>query len=214
MPKPPFDYSLYLVTDQGLCRRSRLVDVIAQAIDGGVSVVQLREKQLATREFVRLARQVRELIKPRNVPLFINDRVDVALAAEADGIHVGQEDMEVMDVRKLVGDTMAVGLSVNTEAEVLEANQLPVDYLGLGPIFPTSTKADAKTPLGCQGLRRLRSLTEHPLVAIGSLSMDNAAEVVRAGADGLAVVSAICATEDPRAAAAELKRCIEAARTS
>jgi thiamine-phosphate pyrophosphorylase len=208
MPRQPFDYSLYLVTDQGLCRQAPLLEVIRQALEGGVNVVQLREKQLDTRRFVHLAREVKELLSPREVPLFINDRVDVALAAGADGVHVGQEDMHVLDVRQLIGQSMAVGLTVNTEEDVLAANELPVDYLGVGPIFPTTTKEDAK-----KALRRLRSLTQHTLVAIGAISAETASEVIRAGADGLAVVSAVCASHNPRSAAEELKRRIVSARS-
>jgi len=213
MPRQPFDYSLYLVTDQGLCRQAPLLEVIRQALEGGVNVVQLREKQLDTRRFVHLAREVKELLSPREVPLFINDRVDVALAAGADGVHVGQEDMHVLDVRQLIGQSMAVGLTVNTEEDVLAANQLPVDYLGVGPIFPTTTKEDAKKALGLEGLRRLRSLTQHTLVAIGAIGAETASEVIRAGADGLAVVSAVCASHNPRSAAEELKRRIVSARS-
>ena len=144
--------------------------------------------------------------------MFINDRLDVALAVGADGLHVGQEDMHVSDVRALAGLELAVGLSVNSIQDIMEANTLDVDYLGAGPVFPTATKEDAKEALGIEGLQALITSSRHPVVAIGSINQGNVAQVIKAGARGVAVVSAICAAESPLESTAQLIRAIRNAR--
>ncbi|MFP4392832.1 MAG: thiamine phosphate synthase [Desulfohalobiaceae bacterium] len=199
-----FDYSLYLVTDRVLSQGRNLLELIQEAVQGGVTAVQLREKKCDTREFVQLARQALTLLKPLGVPLFINDRLDVALAVGAQGLHVGQEDMHVQDIRNLAGDKLALGLSVNTLHHCQEAEHLSVDYLGAGPVFGTSTKKDAKKELGLEGLRRIRESTSHTLVGIGGIDSTNAGQVIQAGAEGVAVVSALCAASSPRQEAQKL----------
>lgn len=206
------DSSLMLVTDRPLCLGRDLVDVVEQAIQAGATAVQLREKHLSTREFVCLGRELTKRLQPKNIPLFINDRLDVALAVGADGLHVGQEDMHVSDVRALAGFKLAIGLSVNSIQDVMEANTLDVDYLGAGPIFPTATKEDAKEALGIAGLHALIKSSRHPVVAIGSINQGNVAQVIKAGARGVAVVSAICAAESPLESTAQLVRAIRNAR--
>ncbi len=203
---------VYLVTDRALCRGRPLDEVVLQAVQGGVPTVQLREKDLSTRLFVQEAMRVKRLLAPYGVPLIINDRVDVALAAEADGVHIGQDDMPYSLARKLLGPRAIVGLSVETLEQVLEAEAFDVDYLGVSPVFPTPTKPDAGPAWGLEGLARARQHSHHPLVAIGGLNAGNAGAVVRAGADAIAVVSAICSADDPRRAAEELVRVVEAAR--
>jgi len=207
----PLDLSLMLVTDRPLCQGRNLLDVVDQAVQGGVTAVQLREKRLATREFVQLGRELKKRLQPRNIPLFINDRLDVAQTVGADGIHVGQEDMHAIDVRSLIGTTMAVGLSVNSARDVHEANTLDVDYLGAGPVFSTATKDDAKEALGIDGLQALVSLSRHPVVAIGSIKAANVTRVIKTGVRGVAVVSAVCAADSPNRSAAELIQAIRAA---
>lgn len=204
--------SLYLVTDRAACLGRDLLEVVAAAVRGGATLVQIREKDCGTRQFVELARAVKKLLAPTGVPLIVNDRVDVALACGADGVHVGQKDMAPADARRLVGPDMILGLSVSSLEEALQAWGKPVDYLGVGPIFPTPTKADAASPLGLDGLAEIRQATDVPLVAIGGLSAANAGQVMRAGADGAAVVSALCSAADPEAAARELARIIAASR--
>ena len=206
------DWSVYLVTDRPLCLGRGILDVVAEAVQGGVTTVQLREKECDAREFVELARSLKAFLAPWGIPLIINDRVDVALAAGADGVHVGQSDMAVADVRDLVGDEMLVGLSVETLGQALATEPLPVDYLGVGPIFDTATKPDAAPALGLTNLKKIRRLCSHPLVAIGGINQGNTAETVRAGAHGVAVVSAICSAESPREAAEEIKRAVEEGR--
>lgn len=201
--------ALYLVTDRDLSLGRPLAEVVLQAVKGGVSMVQLREKQAPTRFFIEEARRIKELLAPYRVPLIINDRVDVALAVAADGVHVGQEDMPYPLARKLMGQQAIIGLSVETIDQVREAEDYDVDYLGVSPIYETPTKTDTKGSWGLEGLTRVRAMSRHQLVAIGGLKADNAEAVVRAGADSVAVVSAICSAPDPRQAAEELNRAIE-----
>lgn len=208
------DYGVYLVTDRGLCLGRPLEDVVREAVSGGVTVVQLREKHSDTREFVELARSLKKELERHDVPLLINDRIDVALACGADGVHVGQSDMPYPEARRLMGPKAIIGLSVETMEHVREAEAWDVDYLGVSPIFTTSTKTDTGKPWGLDGLRRLRAATRHRLVGIGALNADNAVDVVRAGADGIAVVSAICSSPSPADAAAELLRKVSAARAA
>jgi thiamine-phosphate pyrophosphorylase len=195
---------LYLVTDPVVIGDRALTDVVMAAVDGGARTVQLREKTAPTRVLVERARALRALLEPRGVPLIVNDRVDVALAAGADGVHVGRNDMAYPDARRLLGPDAIIGLSVETLDGVDEAERFDVDYVGVSPIFATSTKTDTVGVWGIQGLAEVRRRSRHHLVAIGGLHAGNVAAVVRAGADAVAVVSAVCAAPDPRAAAAEL----------
>lgn len=192
---------LYLVTDGGMTGGRDLVQIVEQAVRGGVSLVQLREKELPTRQFVERARELVRLLRPLGVPLLVNDRVDVALAADADGVHIGQSDMTVADVRRLLPAGKVVGLSVENREQVLAAEALDVDYIGVSPVFATSTKTDTVIQWGLEGVAWIRANSRHPIVAIGGIHHANCAEVLAAGADSIAVVSAICAAEDPRAAA-------------
>lgn len=202
---------LYLVTDQNSVAGRTLGDVVAAAVQGGVSCVQLREKQLNTRDFVAQALALKALLAPHHIPLVINDRIDVALACGAHGVHLGQSDMPVAQARRLLPPEVFIGWSVETMNDVIRSASLPVDYLGVSPIHATPTKTDTQTPWGLDGLRQVRSATTLPLVAIGGIHADNARAVLSAGADGLAVVSAICAAPDPCEAAAALRRlCDEA----
>jgi len=205
---------LYFVTDRSLCGDKPLTDVILQAIRGGAACIQLREKDVTTRFFVEEARQIKALMAPFRVPLIINDRLDVALAVKADGVHVGQDDMPYEIARELMGPEAIIGISVETWEDVQRAEGLDVDYLGVSPVFATPTKTDTKEPWGLEGLIRIRAFSRHPLVAIGGLNPSNAGAVVMAGADSVAVVSAICASPDPYAASRELTGIIDSALAS
>ncbi len=189
-----------------------MLDIVRAAVQGGVTCVQLREKSCATREFIEEALAVKEYLRSRGVPLIINDRVDVALAVGADGVHLGQKDMPLAAARALVTDTMIIGISEESLADAVAAQQGGADYLGVSPIFATPTKTDAAAPLGLAGLQAIRRAVTLPLVGIGGLNHQNAAAVVRCGADGVAVVSAIVAAEDPEQAARELLQVIRSAR--
>ena len=209
---PARDYSLYLVTDRALARGRPTGDIVRAAVAGGVTCVQLREKDCGTREFLDEARKLLAILRPLGVPLIINDRVDVALAAGADGVHIGQQDLPLADVRRLAPAGWIVGVSAESVEDAIRAEQGGADYIGASPVFATPTKTDHAPPLGLDGLRSIRAAVKLPLVAIGGLHARNARDVVRAGADGLAVVSAIVAAADPRAAAVELRREIKAAK--
>jgi len=203
------DFGLMLVTDRSLSRAKSVVEVVEAAVKGGVTVVQLREKEASVREFIEIGRRLLEILRPRRVPLLINDRVDVALAVPADGVHLGQSDMPPADARRLLGPKAVIGLTVETMAQAGPADREDVDYLGVSPIFPTPTKTDTGPAWGVEGLWRLRPLVRKPLVAIGGVNETNAARILEAGADGIAVVSAICAAPDPEAAARRLREIVE-----
>lgn len=206
------DYRLYLVTDRALARGRAMAEIVRAAVAGGVTCVQVREKAGGTREFLEEARAVQAVLRGTGVPLIVNDRVDVALAIGADGVHLGQSDMPIADARRLGPPGWIVGISAESVADAVRAEADGADYVGVSPVFATPTKADHAAPLGVAGLRAIRAATKLPLVAIGGLHAGNARETIRAGADGLAVVSAIVAADDPRAAAAELRREIAAAK--
>jgi len=203
-------HGLYLVTDRNLCRNRTLSDVVLQAVQSGVAYIQLREKDISTRLFVEKAIAIKKILKPHNVPLIINDRIDVALACEAEGVHIGQEDMPYAIARKLMGSKAIIGLSVETWADVEESQTLDVDYIGVSPIFLTPTKTDTKGAWGIEGLAKIKAFSRHPLVAIGGINEANAADVIAAGADCIAVVSAICAVPDPAAATRNFNNIIDA----
>jgi thiamine-phosphate pyrophosphorylase len=201
---------LYLVTDQPSLRGRTLTDVVQAAVQGGVTCVQLREKDASSCDFLALAMALMHLLEPLNVPLVINDRIDIALACKAQGVHLGQSDVPVAAARALLPPEVWIGWSVETMDQVAQSASLPVDYLGVSPVFSTPTKTDTAPPWGLDGLRRVRAATPLPLVAIGGIQHANAAAVLQAGADGLAVVSAICSADDPRAASQQLRELIDA----
>lgn len=203
------DYSLYLVTDENISGNRTVIDIVKQAVEGGVTMVQLREKDLNTRLFIEKALALKKILNPLNIPLIINDRIDIAIAIEADGVHVGQTDMPFHLVKKIVPAGMLIGLSVETMEQAEEAEALDIDYFGVSPVFSTPTKTNFKeTPWGLKGLSKLKSFSKHPLVAIGGINKSNAAEILKAGADGIAVVSAICSSSHPKNAAKELSEIV------
>jgi thiamine-phosphate pyrophosphorylase len=201
---------LYLVTDQPSLKGRRLIDVVQSAVQGGVSCVQLREKHANSRDFYAQAVALMDLLTPLAIPLIINDRLDIALACGAQGVHLGQSDMPVQAARKLLPPQVFIGWSVETEAHVELSATLPLDYLGVSPVFATTTKTDTATPWGLEGLARIRAATTLPLVAIGGIHIGNVTQLMQAGADSLAVVSAICSADDPRAASQQLRGLIDA----
>lgn len=209
----PQQLELYLVTDRNLSLGRSLDAVVAEAVAGGVTMVQLREKDCSTRDFVALARRLLPLCRKAGVPLLINDRVDVALAVDADGVHIGQSDMPYEEARRLLGYDKIIGLSVENMAEVEKANELDVDYVGISPVYGTPTKTDTAEPFGLDGLRRAVQKSVHPTVAIGGMNASTVAEVMQCGVDGVAVVSAICSAPSPRVATQELANIINKNKT-
>jgi thiamine-phosphate pyrophosphorylase len=207
-----FDPTLYLVTDPGLARGRMLSDVVAAAVRGGVTLVQLRDKQAGGRALLEMAQALKAVLDPEGVPLIVNDRADVARAAGAAGCHVGQSDLPATEARAILGPDAILGVSIDAAVQARGIDPALVDYVAYGPFAATATKADAGRPIGADGLAAARKLTGLPLIAIGGIDAGNAAAAVRAGADGIAVVSAIMAAADPAAASRELRGAIEAAR--
>ncbi len=195
---------LHLVTDRSLSRGRTLAEVVAEAVAGGVTCVQLREKFCSTREFLDEALLLKELLQPLGVPLIINDRVDIALAVRADGVHLGQTDMPLGYARRLLGPDCMIGVSAESVDDAVEAEQQGADYIGISPVFSTPTKTDTAPALGLEGIRQIRKLVRIPLVGIGGINQTNARQVLAAGANGIAVVSAIMAADSPQLAAAAL----------
>ncbi len=199
---------LYLVTDRDLCGNKSLEEVITGAVKGGAAYVQLREKKISTRLFLEEATRIKKILKPYNVPLIINDRVDVALACNADGVHIGQDDMTYDIARRLMGPKSIIGLSVETWDDVVMCEKLDISYIGVSPVFATPTKTDTKGEWGLQGLARIKAYSRHPLVAIGGLNESNINDVVKAGAECIAVVSAVCAASNPEDASRKINKII------
>ncbi|MEP1766786.1 MAG: thiamine phosphate synthase [Sulfitobacter sp.] len=197
---------LYLVTDMDLCRAFGLIETVQQAVAGGVTMVQLRAKNATTPQRIEMAVALKTALRGTGVPLVVNDDVDAAVAAECDGAHIGQGDISVPRARALLGTGKILGLSCETPETVNAADVTAVDYLGLGPVFGTPTKTDHEDPIGFDGLARLVALTNLPTVAIGGLKAAHQPQVLASGADGQAVVSAICGQTDPKAAAEKFTR--------
>lgn len=212
MQNRTIDYSLYLVTDRKLSLGRSLLEVIKPAVDGGVTVVQLREKEIDSREFYREALGIKAFLDSRNIPLIINDRLDIALAIDAAGVHLGQEDLPVDVARKILGPDKVIGASVFTPDDAIRAEASGADYLGLSPIFVTATKPELMNQIGLEGIGPIRRVTRLPLIGIGSMNETNACSVIRAGLDGVAVVSAICCKPDVCAAAETIMQEILRAR--
>jgi thiamine-phosphate pyrophosphorylase len=206
------DYSLYLVTDRNLARGRSTLDIVKSAVAGGVTCVQLREKECSTLEFIEQALTIKNFLKARGVPLIINDRLDVALAVKADGVHLGQSDMPLEMAQKIAGRSILIGISAESLQDAIKAEKGGADYIGISPIYATPTKTDTASPLGIAGLREIKNRVKIPLVGIGGLNETNSAEVIRNGADGVAVVSAIVAADDPEISAMNLKRIINEAQ--
>ncbi|MGO8036413.1 thiamine phosphate synthase [Rhizobium leguminosarum] len=205
-----FDLSLYLVLDPDLCAGIGMVETARLAIAGGATMVQLRDKHAGTIGMIETGRALKQVLDGTGALLIVNDDVEAAIAIGADGLHIGQEDMDAMRARTMIGPDMILGLSVENEALANAVDPDLVDYTGVGPVFATPTKADHKQPIGFDGLARLVKASPVPCVAIGGLKADHVAQVFAAGANGLAVVSAICGTPDPEAAtrriAAEIRK--------
>lgn len=208
-----FDLSLYLVLDPDLCRPLGMVEIARLAVAGGVTMVQLRDKNASPAQMIETGRALKAALHGTGVPLIVNDDVEAAIAIGADGLHVGQDDMDAQTARRLIGPDMILGLSVETEALAAAVDPAVVDYVGAGPVFATQTKPGHKPPVGLDGLARLIAATPLPAVAIGGLKTGHVEEVLKAGARGIAVVSAICGQPDPQAAAHQLSEAIRKARS-
>jgi thiamine-phosphate pyrophosphorylase len=204
-----FDLSLYLVLDPDLCSEIGMIETARAAVAGGVTMVQLRDKHSGTAAMIETGRALMAMLAGSGALLVVNDDVDAALAIGADGLHIGQDDINPQRARAMIGPGMILGLSVETEALAAAIDPVLVDYAGVGPVFSTPTKPDHKQPIGYEGLARLVALAAVPSVAIGGLKAAHVGDVLASGAHGLAVVSAICGTVDPQGAAAAISAEIE-----
>jgi thiamine-phosphate pyrophosphorylase len=209
--RPDPDLSLYLIAGPEAVGDRDLVEVVAAAVRGGASIVQLRDKTASDTAMIAQARALKAVLKPLGVPLIVNDRLEVALAAGADGLHLGQEDLAPARARAALGPDGILGVSAGDAEEAGTVDPALVDYVGVGPVYPTGSKADAGAAIGLEGLSAMRALLDLPMVAIGGIGEANAAEVMACGVEGVAVVSAICGAEDPEVAARALRRRIDAA---
>ena len=210
--RPPLNLGLYLVTDEALSRGRPTAEIVAAAIRGGADAIQLRAKDVPLREAAAIGRALRELTRAAGVLFIVNDRADLALALDADGVHVGQDDLPADLARLVVGPDRIVGVSAATVEEARNARAMGADYLGVGAIYGTATKSDAGAAIGTDPIGAIRAAVGLPVVGIGGIGARNAAEVIAAGADGVAVVSAIVAADDPEAAARAVKAAVVGAR--
>ncbi|QGP91416.1 Thiamine-phosphate synthase [Neomoorella glycerini] len=206
----PWDLYVIITTNLGGGRPT--LELVRQALAGGATAIQLREKDLPARELVELGREIRQLTHAAGATFIVNDRLDVALAVEADGVHIGQEDLPARVARELLGPGKILGVSTGTVLEARQAVADGADYLGVGSIYATKSKEDAGEPIGLAGLKAIRAAVTIPLVAIGGINSSNAADVIAAGADGVAVVSAVIGAPDIAAAARELLAAVRRAR--
>jgi thiamine-phosphate pyrophosphorylase len=202
----PFDPSLYLVANRCKHDLEAFFNIVCEAVAGGVTMVQLREKEAAAREMCEIGKKLLSYLKPKGVPLIVNDRVDVAHAIGASGVHLGQSDLGVEEARAILGSRAIIGLSIETIAQALDAEKLAVDYLAASPVFESKTKADCSTPIGLDGLKELCGHSRHPIVGIGGINLSNIEHVFRCGAAGVAVVSAIFDAACPKTAAQEMAK--------
>lgn len=208
MSKVEWDYSLYLVTDRSYIGGRPLVECVEEAIAGGVSLVQIREKTASSREFYELALQIKEVTHKYKVPLIINDRLDIALAIDADGLHLGQDDLPLDVARHLFGPHKVIGISAGTVEEAVMAERQGADYLGVGAMYATGTKTDANL-VTWEELKAIKEAVKIPVVAIGGIKHDNAARMMQAGIDGVSVVSALLAAPGIREASRMMRALIK-----
>ncbi|NEZ47480.1 thiamine phosphate synthase [Clostridium niameyense] len=197
-------YGLYLITDRRFLKGRELKKVVEDAILGGVSIVQVREKDVSTREFYNVALEVKKVTDYYKIPIIINDRLDIAQAINAQGVHLGQKDMELSIARKILGQDKIIGISVGTVKEALEAEKKGANYLGIGTVFPTGSKKDIANLIGIDGLEEIKNNITTPSVAIGGINKDNFKEVMSTGVQGISVISAILKEDNVKKAAENL----------
>lgn len=207
MKKQEIDYTLYLCTDRDLMSTDTIEEAVEQAVKGGCTVVQLREKDCSSLEFYETALRVKKITDQYKIPLIINDRVDIALAVNADGVHVGQDDLPAASVRRILGGDKVIGVSAGSVREAVKAREDGADYLGVGAMHATSTKTDADVTT-VEELKKIREMVDLPIVAIGGMNRQTLPELKGTGVDGIAVVSAVIAADDIERAASELSEAV------
>ena len=203
------NWYLYVITDEQLSNGRSHIEIARFAIEGGADVIQLRDKTASSRKLYEDAIAIRKITRDADVPFIVNDRLDIALAVDADGVHVGQKDLPAKVARRLIGSDKILGVSAETVEQAIQAEQDGADYLGVGPIFEArSTKPDASEPMGLVLLREIQCRCKIPVIAIGGINQQNASETIQAGADGIAVISAIVSAQDIASASRELKKIV------
>ncbi len=200
---------LHVLTDTVLQSRFSHLELARMAIRGGADTIQFRQKTGATREMINIARQLKQLCIDAGVTFIVNDRLDVAVAADADGVHLGQDDFPIPLARKLLGESRIIGGSAATLEEAQKCLAEGADYIGFGPVYPTASKADAAPATGIKLLKQAVEAIPLPIIAIGGISVENTPEVIRAGARGIAVISAVCCQEDPEQATRALSQALQ-----
>jgi thiamine-phosphate pyrophosphorylase len=200
------DYSLYFVADAEFAPGRDFIDLVGEAVRGGATVVQIRAKTISTQDLLALGLRTADLLARTGVPLLINDRVESALACGAAGVHLGQEDMPIDEARRILGPDRIIGVSVSTPEEAVRAEQAGADYIGAGPVYATATKKTGLAALGPEGIARIKRAVRIPVVAIGGIVVGNAVALAAAGADGIAVISAILGAPDAKRAAEDLRK--------
>jgi thiamine-phosphate pyrophosphorylase len=208
----PSDLLLYLCTDRGILGNRSLTDAVEQAIAGGVTLIQIREKDATSREFYEIGLAVHEVTSSHQVPLIVNDRLDIAQAIGAEGLHVGQSDLPAHVVRRILGPAAIIGVSARTVETALEAQHGGADYIGTGAVYPTGSKLDAGDAIGLQQLAEVVQAIDIPVVGIGGITPENAPAVIQAGAVGISLISAILGADDIEAAARRLRTLLDAVK--
>ena len=204
MKKEDIDYSVYLVTDHRNKTDEEFLNIIEEAIKGGTSIVQLREKTASTKDFYQLALKVKEITTKYDVPLLINDRIDIAIAVDSEGVHIGQDDMPADIARKIIGEDKILGVSASTVEEAKKAEIDGADYIGSGAVFPTATKDDADS-VSKDELKKIVDSIDIPVVALGGITLENAGSLKDTGIAGFSVVSAIMSADNPKEASQKLR---------
>jgi thiamine-phosphate pyrophosphorylase len=202
-------YGLYVITDERLSKGLTHVEIARRALQGGADVIQLRDKHMNCSDLINAAKEIRQLTKGTSTLFIVNDRLDVALISGADGVHLGQKDIPVKFAKKISPPGLIIGVSASTVEEAVKAESEGADYIGMGPVYNTSSKSDAEPACGIDALREACDKVSIPVVAIGGIGMNNAREVLEAGADGIAVISAVVSQDDVTKAANELKEIIK-----
>lgn len=207
MNKKDVDYTLYLVTDREIMSAESIEKAVSDALDGGGTVLQLREKNCSSREFYEIALSLKKICEKKNVPLIINDRADICMAADCDGVHIGKKDIPAVEVRKIIGKDKIMGVSASTVEAAIKAEKDGADYIGVGAVFSTSTKTDT-TPVSIKTLAEIKERINIPVVAIGGIKEDNISCLKDTGIDGAAVVSAVFAKENIFDAALKMRKAL------
>lgn len=206
------DFHLYVITGEEFHPERNLIDVMEEAIQGGADIIQLRDKTSSKKDILEKARNLKKLCAKYEVPFIVNDHIDIALAVDADGVHIGQDDMPLAEVRKLIGPEKMIGVSSHKLEEALAAEKNGADYIGVGPIFPTKSKVDVVDPVTTSYIQEVKDHVSIPFVAIGGIKLHNVKEVVEAGADRVCVITEIVAANDVKAASAAMKEALEEAK--